>query len=240
MQTVVSVPATTTAPGTTYTFAKAKKFVARAVNRNPPDSELAEAGEFINLAIDEMNRRRPWKWLQAVHSDITVSADDDTYSLPSDINHIYSVRLTGTSDRTLEHVEHRDIGRAIDSDLASYKGTPTHYSTFLSGETNQIVLFPVPDATETLRIRYVKLVTRLALDTETLNFPQKWQAAVLYKARALMLADRDAEKRRLDLWVAEAERAFRQARADDATRPDRNPRLKPGQEYYYGNERGDW
>jgi len=226
MGLVVSVPSSGVSTGN-WNFAKAKRFVARAIGGGTPnDEDLSEAADWINLGIDEMNRRRTWKALQKESADIAVSSGTDSYDLPSDLNHIYAVRMIGSNDRPLHPVETRDMNRAVYGDLDTYSGVPRFYTTFLTGENNQIQVFPVPGADDTLRVYYFRLITELTMDEETLNFPKKWRSAILYKARANMLADHDAETSRLRYWMQEAERAFRQARADDTTRPDRNPRWK--------------
>lgn len=217
-------------PGTSadLTLGQAKVIVARVIGNEEDSTTLARAYDAIRMAVGEWNRRHQFDANAFTHADIDVTAGTASYDLPSNLLHVYDVRLE-TSQRTLAFIRRRLYDRAMwDQNAQAY---PTHYTLFGSGNSGQIVLLPTPDAAETLRIRYYAGIV-VPTDNDTgFGLPDRFAWGIVYKAKALLVMDKNAEDARIPIWLREAERAFREARSDDVERPDEDLRMIPSMEH---------
>jgi hypothetical protein len=219
---------TTRLPASDLTFGRAKSMVARTIG-SPEDSDaLAAAGDALQMAVAEWNRRYAFDWFAKTHTDITVSAGTDTYDLPQDFLKEYSVRMT-SNDRPLKFVRQRLYDRSW-WDQSSQSFT-THYTLWGEGQSGNITLMPMPGESDVLSIRYYAKATTPSHDDDKFGLPDRYVYGLVYKAKAFVLLDRDAENVRAQFWLAEAEKAFREARADDEYHPDEDEGFVPNVEH---------
>jgi hypothetical protein len=213
---------------TELTYGQAKAIVAATIGNEGDASTQQHAAWALRNAIAKWNRRLQMEWNVLTHTDITVSAGTDTYDLPSDWLHAYSVRLTD-NDRPLRYIEQRLYDKSFwDQTTQSYTA---FYTLFGHAQTGKIKLIPMPSESDTLSIRYYKSIVNPSADDDKFAMPERYVWGLISYAKALVLMDRDSENSRIDRWLTEAELAFREARADDADHPDQDVRFVPSIEH---------
>lgn len=219
---------TTTGAVSDMTFGRAKGIVARTVGDETGPRTLAHAAECLRAAIGEWNRRHQFEW-NAVRSYTTaVVAGDDTYDLPAGFLHMHSVRMT-VNDRPLRYMRQRFYDRVRwDQDTPTFT---SHYTLFGHGQDGSIKLIGIPTEDDVLEMRYYQGIVVPTADEDLFGLPERHVWGIIYKAKALLLLDRDAENTRMAHWIVEAEKAFRDAREDDVQRPDEDVRLIPAIEH---------
>ena len=92
--------------------------------------------------------------------DYPTVASNDYIILPSDVGVIYTIRQT--SDSPYSKLEYRDpqtFHRLIPQPTQYAEGTPTYYTWF----DGRLFLYPIPDATYTLRMYYYKRPTPMKI-----------------------------------------------------------------------------
>jgi len=95
-----------------------------------------------------------------------------TYSLPSDLRVILSLRDT-TNSRKLTQADWRTFDKT-----SQVTGQPSRYTRFGSS----IELDPTPDATYSLSLRYLKRVASMTNDTDEPVLPDEWIEAIILRA----------------------------------------------------------
>ena len=216
----VVVQSSRNVPANALTFAYAKRWVARGVSSVNDPQKLSQAGDAIWAAIQEWNTRHPFNFSSKSHTDITLVVGTMDYDLPSDFNHVHSVRIEGGNDYALRAYPRSLRNRMQDGEDTDFSGPPGTYDIFNVGQLQTISIFPPPDTADTLKIDYYKLITEPVADGEILDLPKKYAWGILYLAKVIMLLDHDPENARVAFWERKAERIFRQARADDDSWPD--------------------
>jgi len=225
----ISVALTSAIPVQTLTIGQAKTNVARVIGNETDPKTLARAYDALCMAAAEWNRRHQFDINALTAADISVVAATAAYDLPSNFLHMYSVRMKTNSERDLDFLRMRHYDRSYwDQEVEGY---PTHYTLFGHGNTGQIQLLPTPSGTDTLQLRYYAAVTCPSGNGETFGIPDRYAWGLVYKAKALLLLDKNAEDNRIPHWEREAEMAFRQARADDSEYPDEDLRMIPAMEH---------
>jgi hypothetical protein len=73
-----------------------------------------------------------------------------------------------------------------------------------------------------LKVKYFRLISEPVRNQDPLPILKKYSWGVLFMAKAMMLADHNAESGRTAYWERKGEQAFRWARADDINRWDEN------------------
>ena len=95
-----------------------------------------------------------------------------TYSLPSDLRVILSLRDT-TNSRKLTQADWRTFDKT-----SQVTGQPSRYTRFGSS----VELDPTPDATYSLSLRYLKRVASMTNDTDEPVLPDEWIEAIILRA----------------------------------------------------------
>ena len=95
-----------------------------------------------------------------------------TYSLPSDLRVILSIRDT-TNSRKLNKSDWRTFDK-----VSQTTGQPSRYDRFGSS----IELDPTPDDTYGLSLRYLKRVASMTNDTDEPILPDEWIEAIILRA----------------------------------------------------------
>lgn len=128
-----------------------------------------------------------YRWINDAQREIAIANDllqvkgtkdavasDPTYSLPTDILKLLSVKYNGINLRALNLQEADEIIGTIDQTVAQGypTGTPTHYWIF-AGEIN---LYPAPDAALTggIQIYYLKQPTEVTGDADDIGLPVEY------------------------------------------------------------------
>ena len=218
--------ATGSTKSTLWTLGRAKAHVASAGGRGDASNgpSLARAKDAIEVAIGRWNLEHGWNLRTKAADAISTVASTSTYDLPSDLNHIYSVRLDGSQDSPLTPISRREFDRLwVDQAMT---GTPYHYMYFRLGQDNLIELWPVPSGVFTLTVRYYALITVPSSDDEFLDVPDRYVGSLLKMARAEYLSVLGGKEKMYARIKAEAEHELRLAKREDRHRPDQVGRLR--------------
>ncbi len=124
----------------------------------------AELRTWINEAARDMSRRS--ETLQN-SSNITVVADTQEYTLPTDTLRVYRVEWRPTSSSNVYPLEYRDFN-SMDtvwwSSQTTSKGYPTFYTMWGYPPSLKVVLYPTPSEAGVLKVFYYQHSTDLATD----------------------------------------------------------------------------
>lgn len=151
--------------------------------------------------------------------DIPVIAGTATYHLPTPFKRPYTARVVSGSERTLEWKDQRELDRMFQNQAAT--SLPSFYNLFNSTTFSQarqngkIRLFPLPSASETLRVRYYRPIAEPTADGTYLDVPDRYVYALLETSRWHYLKNHDSETARLDLTAQKAEQLYIRCAADD-------------------------
>lgn len=106
-------------------------------------------------------------------------ASQDCYSLPSNFNTIYTIRLEdGLQSTKLTLVMPWDFDRIVPKADSLPTGRPYYYIPFK--ESGNFTIFPIPDAVYTMRIRYAYAPAALSTDNQTSDFTDLDDILVYY------------------------------------------------------------
>lgn len=150
--------------------------------------------------------------------DIPVIAGTASYNLPSAMKRPMDARML-VNERTLEWKDQFLIDKLFQNQ--SPNSLPEFYSLFnptsfsQASQNGKITLFPIPSATETLRVRYYRPIVEPSADGEFLDVPDRYVYALLELARWNYLKNHDAETERMMMTGQKAEALYRQCVADD-------------------------
>jgi len=150
------------------------------VNNRLKDASIGNSVllQFINDTNREICNRYQWDFMQSVTS-FTTTASDDSYTLASvasDLQKLVSLRITDPADAEiwLQPLTASEFDRKIADATSETEGTPEYY--YLWDDT--LYLFPIPDATYTISVRYVKVPTTLESSDQP-DIPEEFQEVVM-------------------------------------------------------------
>lgn len=207
------------------TFAQAKAQVAQAIGNSTDTDALTEAGSEIQRVVEELNLK-DMDWMTAEQT-IPLVAGTDEYNLNADFRKIYSVRLE-TNKRPLKYIEQRVWDRSI-YDQTSNR-TPWGYNIFprSSNTVAQIRILPPPASVENILVKYYKLMTSPSVDGTALDIVERYQAWIIYQARANILANHGENDARIGFWQGKADRMLAQMLDESQVQPDNDEGFRPG------------
>jgi len=144
------------------------------------DGSIFSAGvlnQYINDAISELSAKAQYYGEEA-EATTTLTGGTGTYSFSSlslvDPTKIRSVRLTSPLQE-LSLIDLRDIDRST-----TVTGVPYCYA--LNGQG--LTVYPTPDSSYTLKVRYWRLLPALSQDTDTPALPPRYHRALTFYAIA--------------------------------------------------------
>lgn len=164
--------------------------------------------------------------------NIGIVAGTSKYNLPFPIKHVYSVRLL-TNPRTLEYRPAMVIDTLYDYDQTgtgvprffNFENTASFSPNF---ENGVITVGPIPSVTDTMLIRYHRLISQPSADADLIDVPDRYVYALLSLARYFMLVNSDTDNPRTGEFKERAEFLFKKARWDDMSKnPMREIRFIP-------------
>lgn len=215
------------------TFSQAKSRIARAIGGQGDAAVLGAAGEALTMAISEWNMKRDWNWALTPAADIPTVIGTQDYVLPTNVKKIYEVHI-GNPPRSLAFIDEREYKRSRWDQ--TIRGLPIWYTSIYAGTplTSYIRLYPIPASVIAVTVRYFRNLAAPTLDADTLDIPAIYENGLLWLAKALFLADRDAENARTGFWQQKADHIMTKAIEQDDREPDRETRLIPAAEHMRG------
>lgn len=181
-------------------------------------------GRFLNLAQHRLARRHDFDEMQIISSTqiFNTGSDNDRFlSLPT-IREVYSiVLLDGASSKKLERITAQRMDRMQSMPEYFARNRPAQYTLW----GNTIEMFPMTDATYTIRMRWTQWPLNFTLDTDVSQFRQKDDVLI---EMALSYANYSLGKESEALkHEARAKMLLDEAEEVDRTNPDLN--IMPGQ-----------
>lgn len=226
MSNVVSTTASATAvypAGGDRSFAQLQYDVAVFYGMQNDSSKLALAGRIMNDIIDDLNRKQVWMFNVVTSSTIQTSQGVPTVSLPSDFWKVYNSRKTDAIDFTLDAVRQTTFDTRFQAQF-NITGYPYCFVIKNTYRDGTVRLFPTPDSTYDIQIRYFKLIGRLTTPDSTLDLPRPYQPLIMYGARAQF----GALNEKPDLaayWDRKFEASYQEMKAADEFDGDENLRF---------------
>lgn len=226
MSTIVSPtassPSTFPASGD-ENFGTLKADICAFYGQQDDPEKLALAGRILRRIIDDLNRKQVWTFNIVTSSTIVTAAGTQTIPLPADFWKTYNSRKTDSIDFTLSPMRQTDFDNRYQSQ-ANITGYPYVFvikNTFRDGT---VQLFPTPDSTYNIQIRYFKLIARPTADTDFLDMPRHYQNVPYYGALAQMaVLNEQTDQSRY--WEAKYNEAYEEMKHDDEEAGDEHLRF---------------
>lgn len=168
------------------------------------DDETQNLVDYINRAVDKLKTELPTEGLQFLYKtngSISTVASTRLYSLASDthVNNIFtwSFEDDTNTDNPLQYAT-----------LEYIKGTYPNYDSdtgkpqYFYIEDTQIGLYPIPDATYTIKYFYQETPTALSATSATFPFPDDWLGFVVDFASYLYKDEKSIQSAGTDLAMA--------------------------------------
>jgi hypothetical protein len=158
-----------------------------------------------------------WKWLQgsATFSTVSGTANYTISTIASDIDDIYEIYH---EDNQLRPIVRREFDQAVPDPTAT--GTPTYYTEW----GGSIMLYPIPNETKTITVKYRKKITAIE-DADTPLVPEKDQE-VLILGIMMMYYERDENDDYYSSKVSEFNVFLRDMISRNESELDKNYRIK--------------
>lgn len=151
---------------------------ARIGRRN--DIAVSTASFWVNVAYQEVAQAAPSALMETIAVSSTTSGEN-RLELPADYMQLMNMSwltTVGGSERTLRRT---DINR-VDNAGFTPIGKPKEYALF----NNWVELWPSPDSSYSLQMRYVAYPSDMTLTTAVPSLATEWRPAVLYLAEAFL------------------------------------------------------
>jgi hypothetical protein len=182
--------------------------------------DATKATSWINDVYKDVASRSDWSWLQD-SSNFSTVVGDNNYSVAANCMEIFQMR---TKDRQLtpqsrqwlfekhpEYPEYTDEGTV-------YTATPTDFVHF-GGE---VLLYPIPDAIESVYYMYKKTVSDLSSGTDEPLIPEEFREVLALGAYLKWTIADEADKYIIDNAKAEFEQKVQNMIFADNTRKNVN------------------
>jgi len=204
----------------TVLFSTLKTDIATYYGLDKDPDKVGWIGRQAHDVIDDLNRKKLWRFNLIASDNITTVSGTDTYSLPSNLFKLYSVRKQDSIDFLLSGLEQRmfDILFQSQSGITGYPYLNVSFNLFRDGT---LKLFPTPDGTYTILIRYFRLISKPG-DDEFLDIPEPYQSVLKYGtlARIAMLVGEDPR-----YWEGKFQEAYQEMNLADEDDGDQDLRL---------------
>lgn len=188
------------------------------------DVQRSTLARLVDDAHKELCLREPWPFLER-EQPITQAANDNSVTTSSTLGKVLAF-VNKTDNTILEPLRTDSQMKDFVYDL-DMTGTPTNY--YFVGD--QLYVWPTPDATKQLRIRYLTEPTTLTSDSDDTEFlwPAKHDSVLLYAALSKayfinddpqgatlqQVMDTRFQIARNDLWMKQFDRPDRVVVLDD-------------------------
>lgn len=182
-----------------------------------------KATSWINDVYKDVASRSNWSWLQD-SSNFQTSDGDHEYEIASNAMEILQMR---TKDRILtpQHRQwlfenHPEYPEYTDSTEA-YKATPQNFVHY----GGKVLLYPIPDAVETVYYMYKKTVSDLSQGTDEPLIPEEYREVLTLGAYLKWAVSDEADKYVVDNAKNEYEQKIQTMIFADNSRKNVNPTI---------------
>lgn len=149
--------------------------------RTEVQSYLSNRGDLSDSDTDEMLNRMyrqlamSFRFYELDQTDTSITTSDGTasYNVPTGARVIISIKITGDTEyildpETIEWYEDQDT-------TSDNKGVPEKFVRYGSN----LLLWPTPDDSYSLRVRYRKLPAELSQDSDEPVYPEDWHEVII-------------------------------------------------------------
>ena len=160
---------------------------ATTLNQGRTDYTSSELSLFANLAYQEVATRIRYNGLEQVAISSTTSGG---FRLPTPSDFAYPLGVSNLSmsgPSSYRELRQQDA-KWFDSQSTAL-GTPVYFGLF----GTWMELWPSPDSTYSLQLRYVTQPQTMVASTSTPGIEDRWHIAIAYKTAALLAAARNDE-----------------------------------------------
>jgi hypothetical protein len=178
------------------TFGDLKSCVAKTLNSENQPKILSLAGDGINRAILWTNLNHKFRFGSKQSSDTALVDGTQAVSLASDFWAIQEVQLIDTDSKVAATLEYLPWGQFnVLEQTQTATGQPVYWTSRNTFDDNQILLYPVPDATAaadyTVRVTYYERIQRPTSDSDIIDAPQELGLVLCTYAEGYVLFVRD-------------------------------------------------
>lgn len=172
---------------TTYNFNNAKNDLKYLI-RDPSFGRYGES--YIDQALDQMHTQiimgDQWRFAQALDTSISLSANENTFTLPEDFDSTDSTKffLYHTSINRDNKISYLQGGNPPDS---TSKGEPLVWYIY----ANQAYVYPLANKNYTLILKYYKKPISISVDQTTLLIPVSHAEILPYAVACKVLPAND-------------------------------------------------
>lgn len=149
-------------------------------------------------------------------SSYTVTANRDSYDIPSDWKQAYTVKLLN-SMITLQPMQRRFYDRSVSSEFS--QSTPRFYDISTVGTKSKIRLLRPPGNTDRLYMRYYR---RMEASASPLDIPANYEPYLIAYAKWFLLMDKADGLERANGWLNFAREGMAQMLKESTNNPDDN------------------
>lgn len=193
---------------------------------------VSKLNQFINDGQAEILNSRRFPFMEREKSVNAISGSETLTNLPTDMQTPLSLRIytpIGYANE-LPYIEYEDFDRAFPNPNLTGPTTPSAWRVF----NREIQIYPIPNDTYNLNLKYIKEVDELTLDSDVPEIPQAFGEALVlagYKRALEHNDDYDQAQiiqQQIDMLVEKmSERYTRQASGPHIMRlPNRSTRIR--------------
>lgn len=195
------------------TFGTVMSDIAEEFGLHLDPHKVAFCGRRFRDSIDDLNRKKLWRFNLIASEDINTVPGEETIQMPSDLWRIYSTRKQDSIDYRLDNVQ-QDTMDTVFQTQNQIRGYPYVAANFNIYRDGTIRLFPTPDAIYTIRLRYFRLIPKPVSPKDMIDMPRPYQQVPKYAAMA-KVASFIGNRSAMQFWVSAFQDAY-----DDMNRSD--------------------
>lgn len=220
----LSVSISNTVPGSgDETFGSLGADIAEEFGLHMDPQKVAFCKRRLRDAIDDLNRKKLWRFNLIQAADVTTTPGSATISVPADLWRLYSTRKSDATDYRLDGIQQdtMDVLFQSQSAITGYPYIAANFNIFRDGTLR---LFPTPDGAYTITLRYFRLIAKPASDDDYLDLPRPYQQVPVYGAKAKVAA-LTQQATLMAFWSREFQQAYADMNRSDEESGDENLRF---------------
>lgn len=137
--------------------------------------------EFINDAQRYVVNKHNWRFMEGTYT-AGLTIDQFSYDLPSDVGEVEGMRITDPSGDEADITDRFLTWKEYDKKFPDPAEDDSSKPYFWTIRENNFLLYPKPDTTYTLDIRYQKIPTALSGDSDVPEVPERYKELLVLGA----------------------------------------------------------
>jgi hypothetical protein len=205
------------------TFGAMASDVAEEFGLDLDPKKVAFCGRRIRDTLDDLNRKKLWRFNLVQAADIPTVPGESTITVPSDLWRLYSTRKSDDVDYKLDGVQQEtfDVVFASQNQITGYPYAAVNFNIFRNGT---IQLFPTPDGVYQITLRYFRLIAKPSGPKDFIDIPRPYQQVPKYGAMAKVAAFVQ-QASAMAYWEGKFQEAYADMNRSDEDSGDENLRF---------------